>query len=101
MKTLTLKVPESLDRKLALKAKELRRTKSALMRQMLEYLLVGSFSAGSSPPRPQDPALDELFLNSRKRRFVSALDLAGDLVGCIDGPPDLSTNPKYMEGFGQ
>jgi hypothetical protein len=23
------------------------------------------------------------------------------LVGCFDGPPDLSTNPKYMEGFGQ
>jgi hypothetical protein len=24
------------------------------------------------------------------------------LIGCIaDGPPDLSTNPKYMEGFGE
>jgi hypothetical protein len=23
-------------------------------------------------------------------------------LGCIDdGPPDLSTNPKYMEGFGE
>jgi predicted DNA-binding antitoxin AbrB/MazE fold protein len=29
------------------------------------------------------------------------LDKAG-LIGCIkDGPPDLSTNPKYMEGFGK
>ena len=24
------------------------------------------------------------------------------LIGCIEGgPPDLSTNPKYMEGFGR
>lgn len=22
-------------------------------------------------------------------------------VGCIEGPADLSTNPAYMEGFGQ
>jgi predicted DNA-binding antitoxin AbrB/MazE fold protein len=29
------------------------------------------------------------------------LDKAG-LIGCIkDGPPDLSTNPKYMEDFGK
>lgn len=21
-------------------------------------------------------------------------------IGCFEGPPDLSTNPKYMEGFG-
>jgi hypothetical protein len=23
------------------------------------------------------------------------------LIGCVDGPADLSTNPAYMEGFGQ
>ena len=23
------------------------------------------------------------------------------LIGCIEGPEDLSTNPKYMEGFGE
>ncbi len=28
------------------------------------------------------------------------LDRAG-LVGCVDGPTDLSTNPKYMEDFGK
>jgi predicted DNA-binding antitoxin AbrB/MazE fold protein len=29
------------------------------------------------------------------------LDKAG-LIGCVkDAPPDLSTNPKYMEGFGK
>ena len=25
---------------------------------------------------------------------------AGDLIGFVEGPGDLSTNPKYMEGFG-
>ena len=30
----------------------------------------------------------------------SCLDLSSDLVGCMDGPPDLSYNKKYMKGFG-
>jgi hypothetical protein len=33
---------------------------------------------------------------------VSVLEAAGDLVGCLEGgAPDLSTNNKYMEGFGE
>ena len=32
---------------------------------------------------------------------VSAADLAGDLLGSVDAPPDLSTNPKYMRGYGK
>ena len=32
----------------------------------------------------------------------SFLELAGELIGSLDGlPPDLSTNPRYMEGFGE
>ncbi len=31
---------------------------------------------------------------------MSALDVSRDLVGCVEGPGDLSTNPKYMESFG-
>jgi len=32
--------------------------------------------------------------------FFDAASRLG-LLGCVDGgPPDLSTNPKYMEGFG-
>ena len=26
---------------------------------------------------------------------------AEHLIGCFDGPPDLSTNTKYMEGYGE
>ena len=32
---------------------------------------------------------------------TSALDLAPELVGTFEGPEDLSTNPKYMEAFGE
>jgi hypothetical protein len=31
----------------------------------------------------------------------SVLDLASDLCGCVVGPADLSTNPKYMGGYGK
>jgi len=31
----------------------------------------------------------------------SAYDIMKDLCGVFDGPGDLSTNPKYMEGFGE
>lgn len=31
----------------------------------------------------------------------SAAALAGDLVGHVDGPPDLSTNPAHLDGYGQ
>lgn len=30
----------------------------------------------------------------------SALTAAQEFVGCVEGPEDLSTNKKYMEGFG-
>jgi Ribbon-helix-helix protein, copG family len=34
--------------------------------------------------------------------FVSALEQAGDLVGCFEGgPKDLASNPKHMKGFGK
>ena len=33
------------------------------------------------------------------QNLLEALEAVG-AIGCIDGPADLSTNPKYMEGFG-
>ncbi len=30
----------------------------------------------------------------------SIIDRAGDLVGSLEGPGDLSWNPKHMKGFG-
>ena len=34
--------------------------------------------------------------------FVSALEQAGDLVGCFEGgPEDLSSNPSHLADFGR
>jgi hypothetical protein len=38
------------------------------------------------------------FLNTTE---VSFLEAAREFIGCGEGPEDLSTNPKYMEGYGQ
>jgi predicted DNA-binding protein len=76
VKTISLKLPQSLSIKLERVAKKRGQSKSEIVREALEHFL--------SSERP-----------------VSALELAGDLVGCGRGPGDLSTNPKYMEGFGE
>jgi metal-responsive CopG/Arc/MetJ family transcriptional regulator len=82
MKTISLKLPVGLHAKLERAAKQGNQSKSTVVRAALEQFL-------SSEPR------------SSSKRTVSALELAGDLVGCVAGPGDLSTNPKYLEGFGQ
>ncbi|MBX3413008.1 MAG: antitoxin family protein [Pirellulales bacterium] len=42
-----------------------------------------------APPADSEPSAYDVFL-------------AAGLLGCVkDAPPDLSTNPKYMEGFGE
>ena len=80
MKVLSLKVSESLDRKLAAVVKRRRIAKSVVVREAIEQYL------------------DE----SREVRGGSFLELAGDLVGCVKGAPsDLSSNPKHMEGYGK
>jgi hypothetical protein len=38
--------------------------------------------------------------SQEEKPVVSALSLAQKWVGCLEGPEDLSTNKKYMEGFG-
>jgi len=79
MKTLSLKLPEGLLAKLGRAAKQRGTSKSDIVRVALEQFLDGQ----------------------RTSKPMSALELAGDLVGCAKGPADLSTNPKYMEGYGK
>jgi metal-responsive CopG/Arc/MetJ family transcriptional regulator len=80
MRTISLKLPEQLIVRLEKEAKTRRVTRSRLMRESRER------------------ALDE----PSKGKGPSCYDLAKDL---IRGPkarhPDLATNPKYMEGFGE
>jgi hypothetical protein len=79
MMTISLKLPERLDAKLNRVAKQRDQTKSEVVREALEQFLNGKHKI---PP--------ETFLEA-----------AGDLIGCVESPGDLSTNPKYMEGFGK
>ena len=80
MKAISLKLPAGLHAKLECAAKQRKRSKSDVMRAALEQYLTGERAS---------------------ERPISALELAGDLVGCAEGPEDLSTNPKYMEGYGK
>jgi predicted DNA-binding protein len=80
MNTLSIKLDSPLENVLLKLSKQERVTKSELVRRALH--------AYASQRMEKVPAR-------------SALDLAGDLVGCIkDGSPDLSSNPRYLDDFG-
>ena len=80
MKTLSFKVPEALDRKLAALVKRRGVRKSIVVREALSRYL------------------DE----SPEVRRGSFLDLAGELFGCVKAAlADLSSNPRRLAGFGQ
>jgi hypothetical protein len=82
MKTISLKLPAGLHARLDRAARHRKQSKSELVRTALEQFLNGKHRAEPAGP-------------------VSALVLAGDLVGCAEGPGDLSADPRYMEGFGE
>ena len=75
MRTVTFKLPAELDRRLNEFAKKRGSSRSAVVREALEALTV------------------------RKSSSIGAL--AADLIGSLEGPGDLSTNPKYMADFGK
>ena len=79
MRTLTVKVPERLDLRLAALGKRRGTTKSEVVREALETFCEapGGKAAGS------------------------CLDLAGDIAGSLEGPRDLSRNEKHLRGYGQ
>ena len=79
MKTLTVKVPEDLNLKLAAAAAKRGESKSDLIRTALESIV---------------NANEAIIPNS-------CLDLAKDIVGSVEGPSDLSHNKKHLKGYGQ
>ena len=79
MKTLTVKVPEKLDLKLAAVAAKRGESKSNLIRTAIESIL---------------NANEAIALNS-------CLDMAKDLVGSVEGPSDLSYHKKHLKGYGK
>ena len=66
--------------------------------------------ASRLPEAAQDALADEMLARIEAEEaqpqesdtpFVSAYDVSKHLIGSIEGPGDLSTNPKYMDGFGE
>lgn len=81
MNTLTIKIPAGLEAAVAQASAQAHVSKSELVRRALEAYL-----------RQRDA----------QAPFVSALDQAGDLVGCFaGGPADLSSNPAHLADFGR
>jgi predicted transcriptional regulator len=78
MKTLPLKLPDSLADQLEALASRQRTSKSAVVREALSAYLKET----STPARGSFTAL------------------AGDLAGSIEGPEDLAVNPGHLAGYG-
>jgi Arc/MetJ-type ribon-helix-helix transcriptional regulator len=75
MRTVSFKLPESLDDELTELARARRTSRSAIVREALQSVA------------------------KARRRSVTAE--AGSLVGSVDGPPDLASNPEHMAGYGK
>jgi len=79
MKTISLKLPDKLKKGLAERAEREGTTKSALIREAIAtYLSRGARCANGS-----------------------FLELAGDLIGRLEGPGDLSYDKEYFKDFGR
>jgi hypothetical protein len=77
MKTMSIKLHEELDARLTAAARRRGERRSAIVREALTAYLDATGDA-TGP---------------------SCLDLVADLAGCIKGPRDLSSNPKYLRGY--
>ncbi len=84
MKTLSVKLPESLAKWLAGEAKQTRRSRSELVREALEEKRNGYANGARRAKKP--------------RTMADALLEAGPM---FKGPGDLNTNPKYWHDFGK
>ncbi|MBI2190890.1 MAG: ribbon-helix-helix protein, CopG family [Planctomycetes bacterium] len=78
MRTISVKVQESLDSELAALARKKFTTKSAIIREALV-----------------------LAVQNDAKVKASRLDRIRDLIGCVRGPGDLSHNKTHLKGFGQ
>lgn len=75
MRTVSFKLSEQLDDALTDLARRRKSSRSALVREALEAL------------------------STSRRRSVTAI--VDELAVSVAGPPDLSTNPRHMRGYGK
>ena len=79
MKTLTLKINASTNERLEEIARTYSTTKSEIVRN----------------------AIKEYMSRAEKVYPGTFLNAAKDLVGSLEGPPDLSTQDRYLDGYGE
>ena len=75
MSTISVKLPAALRERLAAEARRRNVTESAIVRESLEQML---------------------FAETAARGELTCADLAGDLIGSMHGPRDLSTDQQYL-----
>ncbi len=75
MDLISFKLPPVLRRRLAAEARRRGVSRSTIIRETLESVLL------------EEP---------RSRGELTCADLAGELIGSVSGPPDLSTNKRYL-----
>jgi len=79
MENISVKLPESLIAVLNAAARKRGENRSSLIRTAIETYIAGE----------------------NKAQKGSCLDLSQDLAGSVKGPPDLSSNRKYLRGYGE
>jgi Arc/MetJ-type ribon-helix-helix transcriptional regulator len=77
MKTVSVKLPDTLVEQITALAVSKGESRSSLVRKAVESLVNSNFHE------------------------LSCLDLAKDLAGAVFGPEDLSVNPAHMNGYGK
>lgn len=86
MKTLSVKIPETLANWLNGQARETRRSRSALVREALEARRTAHVSVTA---------------DGSQKKFASMAEAMDSLGDGFDGPGDLNSNPVYWREFGK
>ena len=94
MSILNIELPADLIARLEAAAGAVPEEKARLVREALERLL--DERVASRARREARLLALQPFPDGK-----SAYDMMQDVCGKFEGPGDLSTNPKYMEGFGE
>lgn len=79
METISIKLPPPLARQVKAEAERTRRSRSEVIRE----------------------ALREKFSASRRGRRPTMAEAMADIEGILEGPIDLASNPKHLEGYGR
>lgn len=80
MRVITFKADEELAERLDALADEQHTSRSELIRHAIEQYVESEERVAEAP---------------------SAYEALKDVIGSVEGPEDLATNPKHMEGYGE